>query len=51
MQNINGYHSENISWQIQKMKANLTKRKRAIELLREYNKQDGQRLVKLISNK
>ena len=48
---MNGYQSENITWQIHKMKANLSKRIRTIELLREYNKQDEERLAELAIHK
>ena len=45
----NGQQSEYYIWEINKTKANLSKRNKTIELLREYNKQDEERLVKLTS--
>jgi len=51
MQKINDNKIENINWQIEIMKANLSKRNRAIEVLKEFNKLDKERLAQLTSHK
>ena len=40
-------HIENTRWEINRMRAKITQRKRAIELLETYNHQDKKRLMSL----
>jgi hypothetical protein len=51
MQKIDDHKIENINWQIEIMKANLSKRNRAIEVLKEFNKLDKERIAQLTSQK
>ena len=51
MQKIDDKKIENINWQIEIMRANLSRRYRAIEVLREFNKQDEEKLLQLTSKK
>ena len=51
MQKIDDNKTENINWQIEIMKANLSKRNRAIEVLKEFNKLDKERLAQLTNKK
>ena len=51
MQKLDDNKIENINWQIEIMKANLSRRYRAIEVLREFNKQDEEKLFQLTNKK
>ena len=43
-----GKQSENALWEINRMKAKITQRKRTIELLQAYNQQDEKRLGSIL---